>query len=157
MYHRYKDHQVRGEISRREKQAPSQTQSLLGRKKLLLPLVIQREKEKGMNRQKTEERLMDKSFSRETYSSTSVFCTGFMKVGWNFAELTLEKNLNGLQRSRTLPLHYLVTLSTIKISAHHSDSRGSWGRFFTTSPRAAKEKLKERSQSLAARVTQKIP
>lgn len=75
----------------------------------------------------------DKSFSRETYSSTSGFCTGFMKVGWNFAGVTLEKNLSDFQRSRTLPLHYLVTLCTIKISAHHSDSRGSWGRFFKTS------------------------
>lgn len=98
-----------------------------------------------------------KSSSRETYSSTSVFCPGFMKVGWNFAGLTLEKNLNGFQRSRTFHLHYLVTLSTIKISAHHGESRGNWGRFFTTSPKMAKERLEERSQSLAAQVTQKIP
>lgn len=99
----------------------------------------------------------DKSFSRETYSSTSGFCTGFMKVGWKFAGVTLEKNLNDFQRTRTLPLPYLVTLTTIKISAQYGDSRGSWGRFFNTSPREAKERLEECSQNLAAQVTQKIP
>lgn len=65
-----------GEISRREKQAPSQTQSSVGRKKLLLPLVIQRQKKKRMNCQKTEVWLMISPSAEKPTAPHLVFALG---------------------------------------------------------------------------------